>query len=126
MIQIGGVYTTFCQTKSILLQSIAIEMGGASRYFSEVSGSGFDEILLNINTRNEQHKNDDDLCNNCQSVGAASSSGLMACCKDVESAALSSNILDCYALSWLGRAEDVHRMTDFSGTSLMWRHSPEC
>ena len=40
MIQIGGVYTTFCQAEGILLQKYAIEMGGVSRYFSKVSGSG--------------------------------------------------------------------------------------
>ena len=33
MIQIGGVYTTFCQEEGIFLQkSIAIEMGGVSRF----------------------------------------------------------------------------------------------
>ena len=40
MIQIGGVYTTFCQAEGILLQKYAIEMGGVSRYFSKVLGSG--------------------------------------------------------------------------------------
>ena len=39
VIQIG-VYTTFCQEADIVLRkSIAIEMGGVSRYFSNVSGS---------------------------------------------------------------------------------------
>ena len=33
MIQIGGVYTTFCHREGILLQKYAIEMGGVSRYF---------------------------------------------------------------------------------------------
>ena len=33
VIQIGGVYTTFCQEEGILLQKYAIEMGGVSRYF---------------------------------------------------------------------------------------------
>ena len=42
MIQIGGVYTTFCQEEGILLQKHAIEMGGVSRYFSNVLGSGVD------------------------------------------------------------------------------------
>ena len=46
MIQIGGVYTTFCQEEGILLQKYAIEMGGVSRYFSKVSGSGVDWTLL--------------------------------------------------------------------------------
>ena len=46
MIQIGVVYTTFCQEEGILLQSITIEMGGVSRYFSKVLGSGVDVILL--------------------------------------------------------------------------------
>ena len=47
MIQIGGVDTTFCQEEGILLQKYAIEMGGVSRYFSKVSGSGVDWTLLN-------------------------------------------------------------------------------
>ena len=46
MIQIGGVYTTFCQEEGILLQKYAIEMGGVSRYFSKVLGSGVDVTLL--------------------------------------------------------------------------------
>ena len=33
VIQIGGVYTTFCQEGGTLLQRYAIEMGGVSRYF---------------------------------------------------------------------------------------------
>ena len=35
-----GVDGTFCQEEGILLQMYAIEMGGVSRYFSKVSGSG--------------------------------------------------------------------------------------
>ena len=46
VIQIGGVYTTFCHREGILLQKYAIEMGGVSRYFSQVSGSGVDSTLL--------------------------------------------------------------------------------
>ena len=46
VIQIGGVYTTFCQEEGILLQKYAIEMGGVSRYFSKVSGSGVALTLL--------------------------------------------------------------------------------
>ena len=46
MIEIGGVYTTFCQEERIVLQSIAIEVGGVSRYFSIVSGSGVNVTLL--------------------------------------------------------------------------------
>ena len=42
MIQFGGVHTTFCQEEGMLLKSIAMKMGGASRYFSKVSGSGVD------------------------------------------------------------------------------------
>ena len=42
----GGVYTIYCQEEGILLESIAIEMGGVSRYFSKVSGSGVDVTLL--------------------------------------------------------------------------------
>ena len=33
VIQIGGVYTTFCHREGILWQKYAIEMGGVSRYF---------------------------------------------------------------------------------------------
>ena len=50
VIQIGGVcvYTTFCQGGGMLLQKkIAIEMGGVSRCFSKVSGSGVDFTLPN-------------------------------------------------------------------------------
>ena len=46
MIQIGSVYTTFCQAEGILWQKYAIEMGGVSQYFSKVSGSGVDLTLL--------------------------------------------------------------------------------
>ena len=46
VIQIGDVYTTLCQEGGILLQKYAIEMGGVSRYFSKVSGSGVDLTLL--------------------------------------------------------------------------------
>ena len=46
MIQIGSVYTTLCQEGGILLQKYVIEMGGVSRYFSKVSGSGVDLTLL--------------------------------------------------------------------------------
>ena len=46
VIQVGGVYTTFCQEGGILLQKHVIEMGGVSRYFSKVSGSGVDLTLL--------------------------------------------------------------------------------
>ena len=51
MIQIGGVYTTFCQEDGILLQKYAIEMGGVSRYFSKVSGSGVASTLLILASR---------------------------------------------------------------------------
>ena len=33
VIQIGGVYTTFCHREGIHLQKYAIEMGGVSRFF---------------------------------------------------------------------------------------------
>ena len=47
MIQIGGVYTTFCQEEGILLQKYRDrKMGGVSRYFSKVLGSGVDSTLL--------------------------------------------------------------------------------
>ena len=46
MIQIGGVYITFCQERAYFCKPIAIEMGGVSRYFSKVSGSGVDVTLL--------------------------------------------------------------------------------
>ena len=48
VIQIGGVYNTFCQEEGILLQKYATEMGGVSRYLSKVSGSGVDLTLLNF------------------------------------------------------------------------------
>ena len=50
VIQIGGVYTTFCQKEGILWQKYRVEMGGVSRYFSKVSGAGVDMTLLNIHT----------------------------------------------------------------------------
>ena len=46
MIQIGGVCMTFYQEVAYFCRSIAIEMGGVSRYFSKVSGSGVDSIHL--------------------------------------------------------------------------------
>ena len=46
VIQIGGVYTTFCHREGIHLQKYAIEMGGVSRYFFHVLGSGVDLTLL--------------------------------------------------------------------------------
>ena len=46
VIQIGGVYTTFCQEEAYFCRSIAIQMGGVSQYFSKVSGSGVDLTLL--------------------------------------------------------------------------------
>ena len=49
MIQIGGVYTTFCHREGIHLQKYAIEMGGVSRYFFTciiLLGSGVDLTLL--------------------------------------------------------------------------------
>ena len=48
MIQSGGVYATFCQEEAHFCKSIAIEMGGVSRYFSKVSGSGVDVTLLKL------------------------------------------------------------------------------
>ena len=43
----GCVYSTFAQEEGILLRkSIAIEMGGKSRYFSEVPGSGVGVTFL--------------------------------------------------------------------------------
>ena len=53
-IQMGGVswYTLVvyivlsAKRRAYLCKNIAIEMGGVSRYFSKVSGSGVDEILL--------------------------------------------------------------------------------
>ena len=47
MIQIGGVYLLLSSTRrAFSCKSIAIEMGGASRYFAEVSESGVDLTLL--------------------------------------------------------------------------------
>ena len=38
MIHCGGVYTTSAKRRAYFGKSIAIEMGGVSRYFSEVLG----------------------------------------------------------------------------------------
>ena len=47
VIQTGGVYATFCQEEwAYFCKSIAIEMGGVSRYFSKVSGSGVGVHLM--------------------------------------------------------------------------------
>ena len=47
MIQIGGVYTLLsAKRRAYFCKSIAIEMGGVSRYFSKVLGSGVDLTLL--------------------------------------------------------------------------------
>ena len=46
MIHIGGVNTTSCQEGGMLLQKYRVEMGGVSRYFSKVSGSGVVLIFL--------------------------------------------------------------------------------
>ena len=46
VIEIGGVYTTLCQEEAYFCKNIAIKIGGVSRYFSKVSGSGVDLILL--------------------------------------------------------------------------------
>ena len=50
-IQIGDVYTTFCQGEGTLLQKYGEEMGGVWRYFSKVSGSGVHVTLLNIDQK---------------------------------------------------------------------------
>ena len=51
MIQIGGVYTTFCHREGIHLQKYAIEMGGVSRYFFTCIGvrGRFDSPELRLN-----------------------------------------------------------------------------
>ena len=46
VIEIGGVYSTFCKRRAYFCTSIAIEMGGASWCFSKVSGSEVDLTLL--------------------------------------------------------------------------------
>ena len=47
MIQIGGVYARLSAKKrAYFCKNIAIEMGGVSRYFSKVSGSGVDSTFL--------------------------------------------------------------------------------
>ena len=48
VIQIGGVYTTSAKKRAYFCRSIAIQMGGVSRYFSKVSGSGVDLTLLSF------------------------------------------------------------------------------
>ena len=45
VIRIGDAYTTFSQEECMLLQSIAIDMGGVSAHLSNVLRSGFDFIL---------------------------------------------------------------------------------
>ena len=48
--QIGVVYTALCQRQgAYFCKSIAIEMGGVSRYFSKIWGSGVELILLSWN-----------------------------------------------------------------------------
>ena len=44
----GWSINHFQPGRGVILQSIAMEMGGASRYFSQVSGSGVDVTLLII------------------------------------------------------------------------------
>ena len=47
VIQIGGVYIQrSAKRRAYFCKSIAIEMGGVSRYFSKVLGSGLDVTLL--------------------------------------------------------------------------------
>ena len=49
MIQIGGVYTTFCQEEGILLQKYRDRNGRCiAILFSKVSGSGVDVPLLSL------------------------------------------------------------------------------
>ena len=51
MIQTGGVFILLSvKRRAYFCKSIAIEMGGVSRYFSRVSGSGVDSTLLNTVT----------------------------------------------------------------------------
>ena len=49
MIRIGGVYCILLSAKrrAYFCKRVAIQMGGVSRYFSKVSGSGVDLPLLN-------------------------------------------------------------------------------
>ena len=42
------VYIVLSANGRAYLKSIATEMGGVSRYFSKVSGSGVDSTLLNV------------------------------------------------------------------------------
>ena len=46
MIQIGVYILLSARRRAYFCKSIAIEMGGVSRYFSKVSGSGVDSTLL--------------------------------------------------------------------------------
>ena len=49
VIQIRGVYIVrSANGRAYFCKSIAIEMGGVSRYFAKVSGSGVDSTLLKI------------------------------------------------------------------------------
>ena len=45
VIQTGGVYTVSVKRRAYFCKSIAIEMGGVSRHFSNISGSGVVLIL---------------------------------------------------------------------------------
>ena len=46
MIQIGGVYTTFCQEESILLQKYHVRNGTCITILFKSVGSGVDVTLL--------------------------------------------------------------------------------
>ena len=48
MIQIGGVQLPSAKRRAYFCKSIAIKMGGVSRYLSKVSGSGVNLMLLNV------------------------------------------------------------------------------
>ena len=54
--QIGGVYTTFCQEEAFSCKSITIEEMGGSRYCSKVSGSGVNLTLLSLLATGCVHK----------------------------------------------------------------------
>ena len=47
MIQIGGVYTTFCQEEGILVQKHRDRHERCIAIFFNIAGSGVDLILLN-------------------------------------------------------------------------------
>ena len=85
-IQIGGVYTTFCKKGIYFSKSIAIEMGGVSRYFSEALGSGVDLTLLTTTyfIQTVSHKNGMCVCQ--RRIGGVCAAEVSYCCGSISKA----------------------------------------